>query len=483
MSQSHLRLARYVLGFELPLRKAQTRRVQSFFLFTVGLIDNSFSRPPLLCRRRSLSLSVPAAPQPKTLKQPAQAEVYGALCLAYFAFNYFLGRRRNSRLAEEVGESLRPLLEAQFAHVGAGPVSRPDEAAPPSSPPSRQPILLRESPHEFVLWASGRRNLGDRGGSGALFRLKLRPRQDAISTVLAVAEGLPDQLEITLPLPRDNSVPVALAVGRPTALREAVEDYDDLKWLTKPVQPSGAPAKGLPWWPTAAALDPTDSASSASSAAGGGGLAAVSDSVQAFADVVASGPLGPALAASARASLTSSTGRVALSPKPRLRLLRLSGDGALRTRGAGSPILTAVVDLPSLGARDGPGMRDVSRLAAAVLATADAVAAYGGQAAKGTPVGRVMTAEARSKALALRGVASRAAAAGEDPGNSSGEGNNGGSSSSAAAARNLEAKKLAAKEAEKAKLASMSPEAKEKYLLKKQRIEHKRLMKRRTVRG
>ena len=47
----------------------------------------------------------------------------------------------------------------------------------------------------------------------------------------------------------------------------------------------------------------------------------------------------------------------------------------------------------------------------------------------------------------------------------------------------LEAKRLAAKEAEKAKLASMSSEAKEKYLLKKQRIEQKRLMKRRTVRG
>ena len=438
----------------------------------------------------SLSLSAPPPPHNTPPPQPAQAEIYGALCLGFFALNYVLGRRRNSRLAAEVCEALRPVLEAQFAHVGAGPVVEEDAAAsaPASSSSQQQQLLLRESPHEFLLWASGRRNLGDPGaGSGALFRLKLRPRQDAVSTVLAVAEGLPDQLEVTLPLPRGgdkSAVPVALAVGRPGALREAVEDFDDLRRLTKGVSPSGAPAKNLPWWPTAAAIDVNNPSLSAASESNIGGLAAVSDSVQALADVVASGPLGPALAASARASLASPSGRVILSPRPRLRLLRLSGDGCLRTRGAGSPVLTAVVDLPALGARDKEGMLDVTRLVAAVLATADAVAVYGGRAAAtGTPAAglKVMTAEARSKALALRAAASKAAAAGEDAG--AGGGSGGGDGTSAAAAQRLEAKRLAAKEAEKAKLASMSSEAKEKYLLKKQRIEQKRLMKRRTVRG
>lgn len=340
-----------------------------------------------------------------------------------------------------------------------------------------------------MLWCSGRRNLGDAsvGGSGALLRLKLRPRQDAVSTVLAVAEGLPDQLEITLPLPGGgggtNGVPVALAVGRPVAVKEAVEDFGDLRRLTKAIAPNGAPVKNLPWWPSAVAPDPDSGPSLSSGSAGG--LAAVADSVQAFADLVAAGPMGPALAASTRASLaSSSTGKAAvlLSPKPRLRLLRLSGDGALRTRGAGNAILTAVVDLPALGARDGDGMEDVLRIVAAVLATADAVAVYGGKAAAGTPAGgKVMGAEARNKALALRAAASKAVAAGEEvSGGGSGCGSN---SSSQIAARNLEAKRLAAREAEKAKLASMSNEAKEKYLLKKQRIEQKRLMKRRTVRG
>ena len=355
-------------------------------------------------------------------------------------------------------------------------------------------MLLRESPHEFVLWASGRRNLGEApaAGSGALLRLRLRPRQDAVSTVLAVAEGLPDQLEVTLPLPRGDGagVPVALAVGRPAALKEAVEDFEDLRRLAKAVPPGGAPVKNLPWWPTAAAIDPDAPPAVAAAAAGTntGGLAAVSDSAQALADVVAAGPMGPALAASARASLAAASGRAVLAPRPRLRLLRLSGDGCLRTRGAGSPILTAVVDLPALGAGDAEGMADVARLVAAVLATADAVAVYGGRAAAGTPAGgRVMTADARSKALALRAAAAAAAAAGEDAAAGSGGEGGGGAgssaSSSAAAARKLEAKRLAAKEAEKAKLASMSSEAREKYLLKKQRIEQKRLMKRRTVRG
>ena len=197
--------------------------------------------------------------------------------------------------------------------------------------------------------------------------------------------------------------------------------------------------------------------------------------------------MGAALAASARAALTSASGRAVLStPKPRLRLLRLSGDGCLRKHGAGNPILTAVVDLPALGMRDPEAMLDVSRLVAAVLATADAVAVYGGKAAAGTPNAgvKMMTSEARSKALALRAAAVAAAAKGEDAaeGGAGGAGSNN-SSAAAIAARKLEAKKLAAKEAEKLKLASMSSEAKEKYLLKKQRIEQKRLMKRRTVRG
>ena len=445
----------------------------------------------------SFILSSPKKKKKKKNHQPSQAEVYGALCLAYFAFNYFLGRRRNSRLAGEVAEALRPLLESQFSHVGAGPVPKSvgDGAAAPSRSGKAAPqLLLRESPHEFVLWASGRRNLGEApaAGSGALLRLRLRPRQDAVSTVLAVAEGLPDQLEVTLPLPHGDGagVPVALAVGRPAALKEAVEDFEDLRRLAKAVPPGGAPVKNLPWWPTAAAIDPDAPPAVAAAAAGTntGGLAAVSDSAQALADVVAAGPMGPALAASARASLAAASGRAVLAPRPRLRLLRLSGDGCLRTRGAGSPILTAVVDLPALGAGDAEGMADVARLVAAVLATADAVAVYGGRAAAGTPAGgRVMTADARSKALALRAAAAAAAAAGEDAAAGSGGEGGGGAgssaSSSAAAARKLEAKRLAAKEAEKAKLASMSSEAREKYLLKKQRIEQKRLMKRRTVRG
>ena len=414
---------------------------------------------------------------------------------------------------------MRPLLESQFAHVGAGPVAAAavaessgegeggtgeDEAAAAAPPPSsssprskKQPILLRESPHEFVLWASGRRNLGDAaatGGSGALLRLKLRPRQDAVSTVLAVAEGLPDQLELTLPLPGSGGgVPVALAAGRVAAVREAVEDFADLRRLARAVSPRGAPVKGLPWWPTAVAVGvPGGGASDGGGGGGGGGegaggLAAVSDSAQSFADLVASGPLGPALAASARASLASSTGRIVLSPKPRLRLLRLSGDGCLRARPGceGVPILTAVVDLPALGMRDEVGMRDVVRLVGAVLATADAVAVYGGRAAAaaGTPAAKVMTAEAKAKALALRAAAVKAAEAGEDPAGEGGNASSSSSSAAASAARNLEAKRLAAKEAERAKLASMSSEAKEKYLLKKQRVEQKRLMKRRTVRG
>ena len=478
-------------------------RLAGIFLLRKGSEDGELGISEPLFVGLTVSQPLPSfCPRQKKKKkknhQPSQAEVYGALCLAYFAFNYFLGRRRNSRLAGEVAEALRPLLESQFSHVGAGPVPKSvgDGAAAPSRGGEAAPqLLLRESPHEFVLWASGRRNLGEApaAGSGALLRLRLRPRQDAVSTVLAVAEGLPDQLEVTLPLPRGDGagVPVALAVGRPAALKEAVEDFEDLRRLAKAVPPGGAPVKNLPWWPTAAAIDPDAPPAAAAAAAAGtntGGLAAVSDSAQALADVVAAGPMGPALAASARASLAAASGRAVLAPRPRLRLLRLSGDGCLRTRGAGSPILTAVVDLPALGAGDAEGMADVARLVAAVLATADAVAVYGGRAAAGTPAGgRVMTADARSKALALRAAAAAAAAAGEDAAAGSGGEGGGGAgssaSSSAAAARKLEAKRLAAKEAEKAKLASMSSEAREKYLLKKQRIEQKRLMKRRTVRG
>lgn len=292
--------------------------------------------------------TAPAA-QPADLPPPpvrgiTHYELIGAALIAAFIANYVRGRAANARLARSLGATLASTLKAtQFAAVGQ----------PPRAPGAPAPLLTRESAHEFGLWATGRRNVP----VGALFTLKLVPRQDLLSLIYGLFDGEPDVIEIAVPLP-DGGPAIALAAGRKRAL-EALIDGDPalfgLGLKPRPV-PRGAA------WPAV--------------------LQVAGDDENALRDLVLAGPLARALARSG----------------PILRTLRVVPDGALKSPRS----LSATVDVPPTG--DAAALAPALAVIHALLATVDLVAAY------------KLSPDATAAALAKREAAAKRAAAGGAPG-------------------------------------------------------------------
>lgn len=259
-------------------------------------------------------------------------EQLGVVCLIAFCVQAVLGRQKNGALAAAVGRTLAAHLRAhQFAAAGL----------PPTPDGRPRPLLTRESGHQATLWATGRRNVA----VGALFTIRLVPRQDALSLAYALFDGEPDVLEVAVPL-AEGGPPLALAAGRKRALDVVVDSDHALAALARP-----RPQPRSGGWPAV--------------------LAVAADNEAALKELVVAGPVGRALAR---------TG-------PLLRSLRIVPDGAL-----GSPrSLSAAIDIPP--STDAAALAPALAIVDALLATVDAVAAY-----KLPPDARAAAEAARAKA-------------------------------------------------------------------------------------
>lgn len=271
-----------------------------------------------------------AGPSPR--RPISSTEKLGVMILCSFLVQAYVGRAKNRRLTAAIGRTLSDHLRAtQFAATGLP--ARPDGGA--------APLLTRESGHEATLWATGRRNVS----VGALFTIKLVPRQDALSLAYALFDGEPDVIEVAVPL-AEGGPPIALAVGRKRALDVLIDTDHALHALARP---RPAPRSGA--WPPVLAL--------------------AADNEAALKDLILAGPLARTLAR---------TG-------PILRTLRVVPDGAL-----GSPrSLSAVIDVPPSG--DAAALAPALAVVNALLATVDAVAAY-----KLAPAAKAEAEAAREKA-------------------------------------------------------------------------------------
>lgn len=351
---------------------------------TVSSWDNAKDEP--------IAAASHAAAAPRA---PSRTEVLGLAIVCLFASQFAKGRKKNAELAAAYARALAPVLARHFALVG--PKGRA-EGAPPG------PLLVRDSAHEYHLWASGRRGVA----VGCLCALRLVPRQDALSLVAALFDAERDVVEVSIPLP-EGLPPVALAAGRKGAVDAARDADPALDALAKPLPtPRGS-------WPAI--------------------LVAAGDSEAAFADIVARGPLGRALAAAG----------------PRLRCLRLVSDGALKAPRA----LKVTIDLP--GIADPAALKAAAALVDAAVATVDALAAHAMP-----PAALEAAAAARAKAATRQAAAAAGGAVGEGA---------------------AERRRREKREAEKARLAGMTLSEREKYLAKRAKVEQRRGMKRMTVRA
>ena len=258
--------------------------------------------------------ATPVAPAPP--RGITHFEVVGAVLVAAFVVQYVRGRAANAKLARSIGTTLAASLKStQFAAVGQ----------PPRAPGQPAPLLLRESTHEYALWATGRRNVP----IGALFTLKLVPRQDALALAYGLFDGEPDVIEVAVPLP-EGGAPIAIAAGRPRALDALIDNDSCIYGLRLKPRP---PPRGAAW-PAV--------------------LHVAADNDAALRDLVLAGPIA----------------RVLARTGPILRTLRVIPDGALKSPRS----LSATVDVPASG--DPAALAPALAVIGALLATVDAVCAY-----------------------------------------------------------------------------------------------------------
>ncbi|XP_037959958.1 coiled-coil domain-containing protein 47 [Teleopsis dalmanni] len=131
--------------------------------------------------------------------------------LAYFA-NFFAGKSKNARLAQQWFSTHKSLLEDNFVLVGDdGKIE------------NENPGLIKESESLYTLWCSGRTCC-----EGMLVELKMIKRQDLVALVAGLMRPQQDQVHIKVQLSRSIVDGFVFCVGSKKTVTKFFKEYADL---------------------------------------------------------------------------------------------------------------------------------------------------------------------------------------------------------------------------------------------------------------
>lgn len=144
--------------------------------------------------------------------------------IAYFS-NYFVGRNKNSKLANMWLTAHRQLLEDNFAMVGDDGKKETDSSGPVG--------FVKESESLYALWCSGRTCC-----EGMLVELKMIKRQDLVSGVIGLIRKTQDQVQIKVEISKDSMDNFVLAIATKKSAARLFKDMTDLsKFCTSVAKP------------------------------------------------------------------------------------------------------------------------------------------------------------------------------------------------------------------------------------------------------
>ncbi|GBF99497.1 hypothetical protein Rsub_12275 [Raphidocelis subcapitata] len=199
-------------------------------------------------------------------RYPVEAALIGVLLL--YLLSVFFGRRENLLHAMEWSEAFAApdtsLLAQQFSHHGYVGLKTKDKDS----------FYWRESPSEFKFWGSGRRFC-----EGALVTVATPPRHDWLRRLLPGQSEA--RVEVEVWMAEGAMPPLVLAVAPPKPMRQLAKSNADVKDFAKRVEVA---RDRLPLWPGAGAA----AGASGSGAAGGGGgkgLVVMAETAAAFYDL------------------------------------------------------------------------------------------------------------------------------------------------------------------------------------------------------
>lgn len=179
----------------------------SFVLVQAGQPEEDTEEFPEFPARSVVSPMFPARGQ----QYSYTLETVVAVVASLYLLVYFLGKRRNDRLAVSWLHAVRPLFEANFSHVGVA--EKPDG-----------PLMQQEANHCYKFFASGRVNC-----AYALLTLEMRKRQDLLSSAL-VQLVMPekDRMIVEIPINPSEALPLVFAVCKKALAKTFRTSNEDL---------------------------------------------------------------------------------------------------------------------------------------------------------------------------------------------------------------------------------------------------------------
>eukprot|EP01024_Parvocaulis_polyphysoides_P026326 TRINITY_DN24013_c0_g1_i5.p1 TRINITY_DN24013_c0_g1~~TRINITY_DN24013_c0_g1_i5.p1 ORF type:complete len:444 (-),score=81.95 TRINITY_DN24013_c0_g1_i5:504-1805(-) len=169
-------------------------------------------------------------------------EILAVAFLILYALNIWRGGRQNESIAIAWANAFcmeGMLMPKNFSLLGPGDSEDDGE------------ILMRESKNIYKFYASGRRYC-----QGLLATLELQPRQDVLSLLIALAYPKDDNVEIQVFMNEASMPPMVIAVGIPKAIKQLLENKEDLSEFARKIDP---PKDQLPGWPSDKLVVLTDS--------------------------------------------------------------------------------------------------------------------------------------------------------------------------------------------------------------------------------
>lgn len=150
--------------------------------------------------------------------------------LFVYFFNYFVGRSKNSKLANLWLSTHRSILEENFVLVG-------DDGRKEGEPSC---AFIKESESLYTLWCSGRNCC-----EGMLVELKMIKRQDLVSIISTLMRPVQDQLQIKVEISKDAMEPFVFCLASKKTATRVFKEMSDLSkfcmLVTKPAEKYNVP--------------------------------------------------------------------------------------------------------------------------------------------------------------------------------------------------------------------------------------------------
>lgn len=166
-------------------------------------------------------------------EHPRFQEALFGLFVAFLVYCYLIGSRLNKSLAQRVFSAFYRLFVLNFSYIGTKLAETDGLDEDPSAAMRDSSLFERDYPQSYRVYLTGRSSL-----KFAIFNIQLQRRHDFVSSlVYSIFWPEKDKIQVEMALSDNCQLKGILYAVRSKHAKKAIEDFDDLRTLTKRLKP------------------------------------------------------------------------------------------------------------------------------------------------------------------------------------------------------------------------------------------------------